>query len=52
MHDSHIHIKTALHYTTHTYITGNPYYYNNKTGESRWESPEWVEETDQSSGAR
>jgi hypothetical protein len=28
------------------------YYYNAATGESQWESPEWVEETDPASGAR
>jgi hypothetical protein len=28
------------------------YYYHAATGESQWESPEWVEETDPASGAR
>jgi hypothetical protein len=31
---------------------GNAYYYNSTTGESKWEAPEWVEETDPESGAR
>lgn len=31
---------------------GNVYFYNNKTGESKWDCPEWVEETDEASGAR
>jgi hypothetical protein len=31
---------------------GYLYYYNAATGESRWEPPEWVEETDETSGAR
>ena len=33
-------------------LLGNIYYYNNKTGESQWEAPEWVEEMDTASGAR
>mmetsp|Transcript_12214 Transcript_12214/g.18472 ORF Transcript_12214/g.18472 Transcript_12214/m.18472 type:complete len:714 (+) Transcript_12214:205-2346(+) len=32
--------------------SGYPYYYNESTGESQWEPPEWVEEVDQDSGAR
>lgn len=31
---------------------GNIYYYNEKTKESEWTAPEWVEETDEQSGAR
>lgn len=31
---------------------GYPYYYNESTGESSWEAPEWVEEVDNQSGAR
>eukprot|EP00602_Paraphysomonas_sp_CaronLab_P013084 CAMPEP_0185040562 /NCGR_PEP_ID=MMETSP1103-20130426/38782_1 /TAXON_ID=36769 /ORGANISM="Paraphysomonas bandaiensis, Strain Caron Lab Isolate" /LENGTH=806 /DNA_ID=CAMNT_0027579923 /DNA_START=84 /DNA_END=2501 /DNA_ORIENTATION=+ len=31
---------------------GSVYYYNASTGESQWEAPEWVEETDATSGAR
>lgn len=32
--------------------TGYYYYYNDKTGESEWESPEWIEEIDHVSGSR
>jgi DNA-directed RNA polymerase specialized sigma24 family protein len=32
-------------------VHGHPYYYCAQTGESRWEAPEWVEETDVTSGA-
>lgn len=31
---------------------GHPYFVNNRTGESQWEPPEWVEETDETSGAK
>ena len=31
---------------------GNAYYYNEATGDSKWEAPEWVEEVDPNSGAR
>ena len=31
---------------------GYPYYYNPRTGESKWEPPEWIENIDPSSGAR
>lgn len=31
---------------------GYVFYYNASTGESRWEPPEWVEELDETSGAR
>ena len=31
---------------------GNRYYYNERTKQSEWVSPEWVEETDDQSGAR
>ena len=30
---------------------GNPYYVSSKTGESKWEAPDWVEEFDQTTGA-
>jgi hypothetical protein len=31
---------------------GNAYYYNADSQESKWEAPEWIEETDAESGAR
>lgn len=31
---------------------GNVYYYNENTKQSEWVAPEWVEETDEQSGAR
>lgn len=31
---------------------GHPYFVNSRTGESQWEPPEWVEETDETSGAK
>jgi hypothetical protein len=31
---------------------GHPYYVHSATGESKWEPPEWVEETDAASGAK
>ena len=36
----------------HTDENGYNYYVNESTGESKWEAPEWVEETDPSSGAK
>ena len=32
--------------------SGHMYYYNESTGESKWEAPEWVEEVDSASGAK
>ncbi len=31
--------------------SGNVYFYNETTGESQWHAPEWIEETDEASGA-
>jgi curved DNA-binding protein CbpA len=33
-------------------VSGHAYYFNEATGESQWEPPEWVEERDPASGAK
>lgn len=48
MHDDLVDVWIEMHDEEHD----SNYFYNEKTGESRWTAPEWIEEIDESSGAR